>query len=129
MPGKELGSQLKLLCPNFWNLSLRIFSCCNDIRNATRIIKMYSLVLRYFQSLKFADVVRDLQYINYRWNILFVCFVWKFSSNSREFFNHLETSLGPVKGCQFSPMLGTFGHWAVRVLKHATRPVTGGIRL
>ena len=29
----------------------------------------------------------------------------------REFFNHMETSPWPVKGCKFWPMLGTHGHW------------------
>ena len=50
--------------------------------------------------------------------LLFVCL---------EFFSHLETSLLPVKGCQFWPMIGTYGHWAVRVLKRATPTVTRGI--
>ena len=35
---------------------------------------------------------------------------------TREFFTHMEKSPLPVKGCKFWPMLGTRGHWAVRVL-------------
>ena len=42
-------------------------------------------------------------------------FVWSFSSHSR-FFTGLKTSPLPVKGCKFLPMLGTYGHWVVRVL-------------
>ena len=37
-----------------------------------------------------------------------------------EFFTHMETSPLPVKGCKFGPMLGTHGHWAVKVLYRAT---------
>ena len=35
--------------------------------------------------------------------------------STREFFTHMETTLLPVKGSKFSPMLGTHGHWAVMV--------------
>ena len=35
---------------------------------------------------------------------------------SREFFTQMETSPLTVKGRKFWPMLGTHGHWAVRVL-------------
>ena len=41
-----------------------------------------------------------------------------------EFFTHLETSPMPVKGCKFWPMLGTYVHWATRVLQRATSTVT-----
>ena len=34
----------------------------------------------------------------------------------REFFTYMETWQLPVKGCKFWPLLGTHGHWAVRVL-------------
>ena len=34
-----------------------------------------------------------------------------------EFFNHMETSPLRIKGCKFSPILGTHGHWAVRVFR------------
>ena len=48
---------------------------------------------------------------------------------TREFFTHMETSPLPVKGCKFWPMLGTHGHWAVRVLQRTTPTVTRDIRL
>ena len=32
------------------------------------------------------------------------------------FISHMETSPLPVKGCECWPLLGTDGHWAVRVL-------------
>ena len=35
---------------------------------------------------------------------------------TREIFTYMETSPLPVKGYKFWPMLGTHGHWAVRVL-------------
>ena len=41
---------------------------------------------------------------------LFVCFFCP----TRDFFTYLETSPLPVKDCEFSPMLGTRVHWAVR---------------
>ena len=44
-----------------------------------------------------------------------------------EFFTHMETSPLPVKGCKFWPMLGSHGHWAVRVLKRATPTVNTGL--
>ena len=37
-------------------------------------------------------------------------------SINRPSFTHMETSPLPVKGCKFLPILGTNGHWAVRVL-------------
>ena len=61
-------------------------------------------------------------YINRRfleiWFCLFVVFspTWKC-------FTYMETSSLPVKGCKFWPMLGTRGHWAVRVLWRATSTV------
>ena len=39
---------------------------------------------------------------------------------TRKFFTHMETSPLPVKGIKFWPLLGTHGHWVVRVLKRAT---------
>ena len=54
---------------------------------------------------------RDLNF----WCCLFVCLPGVYRP-TREFFTHMETSLVPVKGCKFWPMLGTHGHWAVRVL-------------
>ena len=44
----------------------------------------------------------------------FVCLFGVFHP-TREFFTHMETSPLPVKGCKFWHMLGTYGHWAVRV--------------
>ena len=57
---------------------------------------------------------------------LFVCFLGIFVP-LKNFFTHLETSPLPVKGCKFRPMLGTYGHWAVRVLWCTTPTVTRGI--
>ena len=59
---------------------------------------------------------------------LFVCLFVVFRP-TWGFFTHMEMSILPVKGCKFWPMLGTRGHWAVRVLKRATLTVTRGIRL
>ena len=39
--------------------------------------------------------------------------VWSFSSHSK-IFTHSETSPLSVKGCTFSTMFDTYGHWAVR---------------
>ena len=47
-------------------------------------------------------------------HIMFCLFIWSLSSHS--IFTHMETSPLPVKGCKFWPMLGTHGHWVVRVL-------------
>ena len=44
---------------------------------------------------------------------------------TQEFFTHLEMSPLPLNGCKFWPMLSTYGHWAVRVLKRATSTVRG----
>ena len=46
---------------------------------------------------------------------VFVCLFGIFRPTP-EFFTTLETSPLPVKGCKFWPMLGTYSHWAVRVL-------------
>ena len=47
--------------------------------------------------------------------VFLLLFVWSLSSHSR-IFTRMETSPLPVMGCKFWPMLGTHGHWAVRVL-------------
>ena len=46
---------------------------------------------------------------------VFLCLNGFFSFHSR-IFTHMETSPLPVKGCKFWRMLGTHGHWQVRVL-------------
>jgi hypothetical protein len=43
---------------------------------------------------------------------------------AQEYFTYMETSLLPVKGCKFRPMLGAQGHWAGRDLYRATPAVT-----
>ena len=47
------------------------------------------------------------------------------------FFNHMETSPLPMKGCKFWLILGTYmySHWAVRGFWRATPTVTWDIRL
>ena len=47
---------------------------------------------------------------------IFQLYLFGFFSPTREFFTHLMTSPLMVKGCKFRLMLGTHGHWAVRVL-------------
>ena len=65
-------------------------------------------------------------------HLCFVCwFVWIFSTHSI-CFTHFETSPFsliktpplPVKGCKSWPLLGSHGHWAVRVLLRVTPNVT-----
>ena len=41
---------------------------------------------------------------------------------------HMKMSPVPVKDCKFWPMLGTYGHWAGKVLWHSTPSLTRGIR-
>ena len=53
-------------------------------------------------------------------------FIWGFSSHSR-IFTHMEMSPLSVKDCK--TMLGTQGHWAVRIPKRATHTLTRVIRL
>ena len=51
------------------------------------------------------------------WFVFRMClFIWDFT--------HMETSPLPVKGFKFWHILGTCGHWAVRVFKRATPTVT-----
>ena len=52
--------------------------------------------------------------------------LWFKISPTREFFTRMEKSPLPVNGCWFWPMLGTHGHWAVRVFQCATPTVTNG---
>ena len=47
---------------------------------------------------------------------MFVSLLFGVYRPTREFFTHTETLPLPVKGCKFWPMVGTHGHWAVRVL-------------
>ena len=61
--------------------------------------------------------------------MIFVCLVFGVYRPTRKFFTHMETSPLPVKDCKFWSMLGTHGHWAVRVLKRATPTANLGIRL
>ena len=61
---------------------------------------------------------------------LFVCmFVWSFLSHSRIVHSFGDVTFLPVKVCKFWPMLGTYGHWALRVFQLATLAVTRGIHL
>ena len=50
----------------------------------------------------------------HRWFFL-VCFFGVYRP-TRKIFTHMETSPLPVEGCKFWPMLGTYGHWAMRFL-------------
>ena len=52
--------------------------------------------------------------------------VWVLSSNSIIFKTYMKTSMN---GCKIWPLLGTHGHWAVRVLSRATPSVTRDIQL
>ena len=51
----------------------------------------------------------------HRWFFFLVCFFGVYRP-TRKFFTHMETSPLPVEGCKFWPMLGTYGHWAMRFL-------------
>ena len=53
--------------------------------------------------------------IDHRTIVWFVC-LFGIYRPTWESFTHMEMSPLPVKGCKFWPMLGTHGHWAVRVL-------------
>ena len=54
---------------------------------------------------------------SFTWNqTVFVCLFFLVYPPTWEFFTHMETSTLPVKDCKFWSMLGTHGHWAVRVL-------------
>ena len=58
----------------------------------------------------------------------FVCLFGVFRP-TREFFSHIEKSPLPAKGCKFWPMLGTYGHWAVRIFSVPHFTVARGIHL
>ena len=88
---------------------------------------MKNLVVELIILLRFSRF--DSLFGKYFWLLcVFVClFVWGFLV-PLENFSLIWRPL-PVKGCKFWPMLGTHGHWAVRVLSRATPTVTQGIRL
>ena len=48
---------------------------------------------------------------------LFVCLFVSLFGVFRPTWEFFETSPFPVKGCKFWPILGTYGHWAARVLQ------------
>ena len=56
--------------------------------------------------------IRTTENTNFQRQLMLVCLFGV--SHSRIF--HTVTSPSPVKGCKFWPTLGTYGHWAVRVL-------------
>ena len=65
-------------------------------------------------NMNYIDVYQNMQH----WLLLYqriICSLGVFRPK-REFFTRMETSPLPVKGCIFWPMLGTHGHWTVRVL-------------
>ena len=76
--------------------------------------------------------------LKYHWKIsktftylanIYIClFDWSYSSNSRIFHSFGDVTIA-WKSCKFWPMLGTYGHWAVRVLQRATPIVTRDICL
>ena len=56
---------------------------------------------------------------------VFVCsLVWEFTSLSRIFHSYVDVTI-----YRFWLLLGTYDHWAVRILMHATPTVTRDIRL
>ena len=65
----------------------------------------------------------NLWYIELLKIVFVYLFVWSLLSHSR-FFIHMEKSSLPMKCCKFWSMLGTHGHWAVRVLIRDTPTVT-----
>ena len=70
--------------------------------------------------------VKSLSTVNFDIVVLLVLFcfcLFVVLRPAREFFIHMETSPSLVKGFKFLPMLGTYGHWAVRVLQRATLTV------
>ena len=64
------------------------------------------------------DKIHFCFHVCIRWEIhsLFYRFLNGVFLPTREFFTQMETSPLPVKGCKIWPMLGNYGHWAVRVL-------------
>ena len=49
------------------------------------------------------------------WMLSLFCFFVVYRP-TRDFFTHIEMSPLPLKGCKFWAMIGTHGHWAVRVI-------------
>ena len=69
---------------------------------------------RYFFMLEKGVVLYLTRWAKKRQSFVLRLF-WVFRPTG-EFFTYMETSPLLVKGCKFWPMLGTYGHWAVRVL-------------
>ena len=62
------------------------------------------------------------------YSVDFVYLIWVLRP-THEFFTGIEMSPLLVKGSKILHILGTYGHLAVRLLKHATPTVTHGILL
>ena len=100
---------------------------CMRITNSFMRKKNENFKCWYIKHLKFSKQLKFFSIINPSDSeVLFVCLFFVPLEN---FFTHLETSPLPMKSCKFWPMLGTLGHWAVRVLWRATHIVTRGICL
>ena len=74
----------------------------------------------YKQCISFLHVLCNVKTANIMYTILhsslvnlFVCLRFFVPLKN---FSHMETPQSLVEGCKFWPMLGTHGHWAVRVL-------------
>ena len=84
------------------------------------------LLLKFLEYHVFNTQLRYTKMYNIGW---FVCLFGVYCP-TREFLTQMETSPLPAKGCKFWPMLGTYGHWAVRVhlLQHGPTVYNGHLR-
>ena len=78
----------------------------------------------FFALQSIENVVRWSQITLVMIGCIIVCLFRGFRQ-TRQCFTHMETSPLPVMGCNYWPMLGTHGHWAVRVFRCHTYCDTG----
>ena len=120
---------IKMSCVTFIKRSIRFLWTSNRHKYYLSTCICWASQVLLLKFLEYHVFNTQVRYTNMYMIGWFVCLFGVYRS-TREFFTHKETSLLPVKGCKLSPMLGTYGHWAVRVhlLRHGPTVYNGHLR-
>ena len=100
----------------------RIFSVSFIYKLSNLNKKSIKPILRSLEIVSHFDIIVNFLYhrfvhsifVHNTWLTIAFNYMFGVSSHSK-IFTHLETSPLSVKGCTFSTMFDTYGHWAVRV--------------
>ena len=122
------GLQLQACWSALLALSRKVNYCINpDVMKALGMCGLISRTNLFISFVRRPKVLNNLY--SPTPNRLFSFYLVGAFRPTGEFFTHMETSLLPVKGCNFWPVFETHGHSSLRVLERVTSSVTRGIHL